>query len=243
MVNSLFPDFQWFIDFKKKKRSIENAIQIQYLVEKVGDRVQVQAINTFSRGKDARSGAPVFFNLKDFDLLKLCTMKQWALALTWEGFMKKLHPKSLSLLAGYILYYEKILDDVMETGNMEILEKWFEIEIFLSGRHMEDLHPEDAGEENAMEMDRVEVILSSWNMGSLFEITDTRNMDGETKEGVFFSVKKWLRGQWEKNEESNIVSGTLVSTKGKEKEKKDMMDVDYEMEYFTGRTFILLYKF
>ncbi len=232
MVNILFPDFLWFTNIKKKKVSIDRAVQIQYLVEKGKDgEVWVHAINIFKRGKDQRSGDPLSFNIQDYPLLKACTMKQWVLALTWEGCVGKLPSKSVSLLGGYLLYYEKILDEVMESEDVENLKKWLDIEYNSGGRHMDDV--ENGSGDCIGEMEKIGAVLKLWNMGTLYEMTDPREMDGNTKEEILGAVEKWLLDQCDKNEESDIIFQSLRSTKWKGKEKEH--DI-----HFTGR---ILFQF
>ncbi len=209
MANKLFPDFCWFIDIKKKKKPLENALQIQYLVKKIEEKeggkgvVQVQAINTFIGAKtaDEQSGAPLYFKIEDFDLLKMVTMKQWLLALTWEGCMKKLPAKSASLLGGYILYYEKILDIVMGSGNVEILKKWLEIEFKSDGKQMElkAYSPEKDRDWHQWhrEMENIWAVLDFWNLGMAYKMEDPRKMDKKRRNKVLLEVKKWLSGQRE----------------------------------------------
>ncbi len=220
MINNLFSDFCWFIDIKKKKKPLENALQIQYLVDKTGEEeggngvVRVQAINTFTRpmAADERSGDPLYFNIEFFHLLKMVTINQWILALTWEESMNKLAPKSASLLGGYILYYEKILDTVMGSGNVEILEKWMEIESKSNGKHMPRMTYSKEKDRDRHGVD-VRTVLDFWNLKMVYEMEDLRKINEKDKKKIFSEVKKWLSDQCKKNQEiqrkGKVLTGEL----------------------------------
>ncbi len=237
MLKKIFSDFHWFIDVQKNRTLIQEAVQIQYLVEKGKDgKVQVQAINTFCRKRDKRSGDPLYFNMEHFELLRMCTMNQWILALAWEGCMKKLQPKSASLLGGYILYYEKILDDVMESQNLILLDRWLEIETNFGGIHVEKIQDECG--EHGGGMNIIQDVLNSRDMSGSYKITDPRKMDRKQREQVFGAVVKWLLDQCKKIEEFDV--NLCREEKGSEKEEK-MFNTDghAEMECSSGR--ILLF--
>jgi hypothetical protein len=217
MVNRLFDDFDFFIDIKKRKKYLQNALQIQYIVERIGEDGEngstwVQAINTFAtHTKEKQSGDPVHFKREYFDLLKIATIKQWILALTWEECIKELPSESASLLGGYILYYEKILDIVMESGKVEILEKWLEIELVLGGKHVEKHNSQGRKVDWNGGLEGIRDVVDFWNLGQLYKLKDPRGMSKRDKKKVFLEVKNWLKDQWKeiKGKDMEDFSGEL----------------------------------
>ena len=130
---TLFAEHNWAPSPKSKivKHSIGFAVQIQYIVENVNRQTIVQGFNIFS----GLNSGPPFHSIFNYPLLKLVATKQWMLAMTYETRKSTLESRNLSLLMAYILYYEKLLDRVVD-GKIELLVQWMEIEHSRGGTYL-----------------------------------------------------------------------------------------------------------
>ncbi len=122
----------------------------------------------------------------------------------------------------------------MESQDVEKLKKWLEVEYNSGGRHMDDV--ENGSGECIGEMEKIGAVLELWNMGTLYEMNDPREMDKKTKGDAFGAVKKWLLYQWDKKEE-HIGLKPLVSKRKKGKQKQKVTD------HFTGKKIFCFYNF
>jgi len=187
MSIELFPNHNWtpFLKSKTVKCSINLAVQIQYIVKNSDQQTIIQGFNIFS---GFNSGPHLQFDIQHFPLLKLVTIKQWILAITYEKQKNTLESRYLSLLSGYILYYEKVLDRVVD-GEIELR---MEIEHSCGGVHTSAQNIVDLGEQEWDMEECIKASASSWSIGNIYRMHDPTKASKHQIDKVVKKVLHWL---------------------------------------------------
>jgi hypothetical protein len=102
---------------------------------------------------------------------------------------------------GYIFYYEKILDLVVD-GEIELLVKWMEIEHSCGGVHNSTRNFVDHGEREWDMEERVKASTSSWNIGNFYQMPDPTKASKYQIEKVVNVVLCWLSSHFDQHEDA-----------------------------------------
>jgi len=174
------------------KNKINGALQVQYEVEKVTpdngeEMTRIQGINIWNR--NSLSGNPQL--LRGVQHLSVClvTKKQWALSIYWDK-RRGTDPKNMVLLGWYILYYEHVLDELLD-GNERPLNRWVEKE------HNKEYHTpaddeSDIGDADG-EVDIPGLIAADpWNISHAMSLRRVCDLPSKVLEDVLDRIRTWL---------------------------------------------------
>lgn len=188
-----------------KSWKLAQATQIQYVVSlpkapKPGSarhrhRFKIQGINI----RDSKKWGRRFrFDSSLHALVSLVTKKQWVLQWYWEQEAKNLPPPLVNLLAGYILYYEKVLDALLP-NNVDLmpdvvpLRRWVRAEFLGKGIHTPTV--EDFLEEMDVSRIDLEAMIRGdpWGVGHHISRRKITSIGPERRKLILARVDAWLR--------------------------------------------------
>lgn len=201
-------------------QKINSALQIQYVVGPDYDQNNIwcQSINIFLRQQrgEGHQHPDIQRDLEEevntwwfpvdlFYPLRLITWKYWILADLWDKRKNDLEPGIKSLLAAYILHFEKVMDRILPlaeecSSDEEHLKVWFEIDV-TTGDHTL-VSPESyrcsrgqggRAEYQVWAEKSADKAALSWGFYEFFSLGRWDKVDGQSKENTFSKVLTWLR--------------------------------------------------
>ncbi|KAJ3514538.1 hypothetical protein NMY22_g14702 [Coprinellus aureogranulatus] len=209
----------WTRKRKTMLKDVDFALQIQYVVtqpkRRKGDSgsgtgtgpirrtFKIQGINVFAAervwGRCFRLDASLY------GLVSLLTKKQWALKLYWDERVRGkegkggLPMKLVNLLAGYVLYYEDVLDALLPQQKRTLpdvapVQRWIKAEVFANRIHTPIVDGWITGLDFARTKIRVEQMIKDdpWGIAHYIKLERMSSLDARERASIVAEIDKWL---------------------------------------------------